>query len=55
MEIGEAVVSSASQGPKGGTGGGVQAVCSIANCERLTGDNCAHRISVILRKILAIH
>jgi hypothetical protein len=35
MQIGEAVVSGASQGPKGAQEVEFKAVCSMANCERL--------------------
>ncbi|HEY6841525.1 MAG TPA: hypothetical protein VI114_09925 [Chthoniobacterales bacterium] len=35
MQIGEAAVSGASQGPKGAQEGEFKAVCSMANCGRL--------------------
>jgi hypothetical protein len=35
MQIGEAVVSGASQGPKGAQEVEFRAFCSVANCERL--------------------
>jgi hypothetical protein len=48
MQIGEAVVSGASQGPKGAQEVEFRAVCSMANCERLNVIAGEWRAAVVL-------